>query len=164
MQATKEVLEDFVNNIEKMGYERGFKDGIMNDRACVKMIVGAYRNGVNDVWEAMAAILKVNKHELKAMGLPVSGVDYNIAEIVSQYSGVEVVNKVRAWKKREKVKVGDEITDGKLTYIITRVYLGCYDAIRFDGTVYHDLDISDKHKTGRSFDVEKILGKLRDKE
>ncbi len=165
MQATKELLEGFVNNIEKMGYERGFKDGNVNDRTFAESIEEAYRSGIDDAWEAMSTILHISKYELKEVGLPVSSIGSCIVEILSRYTGVETVNKIRAWKEREKIKVGDEVTeDGELTYIITRIYLGCYDAICPDGAVYHDLDIADKHKTGRHFDIEEILGKLRDKE
>ena len=62
---------------------------------------------------------------------------------------------------KENVGVGDELKyteedddDTALTYVVTRIYQGKYEAICPDGAVYRDLDISRMVKAGRVFTSE----------
>ena len=71
------------------------------------------------------------------------------------------------WKaKDDKIKVGDEVNWLGDCFIVTRIFQPrnmkeqC-DGIDDDGCVYHDVLMDDLEKTGRRFDIQKILEDMR---
>lgn len=173
------IARGIVNSVQ-LAYERGVKDGEEHREAkAIKNMAeysqsrfldgfqDGYEHGLQEAWEAARRIEAVPedggwKPEQRK---EIFGEYWPVTDIFNRFDVQEVLEKLKAWDERNIITVGDEITeDGGLTYIITRIYRGCYDAICPDGAVYHDLDIADKHKTGRHFDIKEILGKLGDKE
>ena len=80
------------------------------------------------------------------------------------------INHWTAKKQDDKIEVGDEVEwDNDFTgdrFIVTRIYQPygkkeqC-DGIDDDGCVYHDVLMDDLEKTGRHFDIEKILEEMK---
>lgn len=68
--------------------------------------------------------------------------------------------------KSGKIEVGDEVNWLGDCFIVTRIFQPrngkeqC-DGIDDDGCVYHDILMDDLEKTGRHFDIEKILEEMR---
>lgn len=68
--------------------------------------------------------------------------------------------------KDDKIEVGDEVNWLGDCFIVTRIFQPrnmkeqC-DGIDDDGCVYHDVLIKDLEKTGRHFDIPKILAEMR---
>lgn len=179
MQETEEFLKGLtrgINNTIRLAYERGVKDG--EERREAKALKNmaeysqsrfqdGYECGANEVWEAAKRLAVAPKDGGLTSGQieEIFGEYLSLFDIFFKYSVQEVLERLKAWDERDIITVGDEVTeDGDLTYIVTRIYQGCYDAICPDGAVYHDLDMADKHKTGRHFDIKEILGKLRGEE
>lgn len=163
------IARGIVNSIQ-LAYERGVKDGEEHREAkALKNMAeysqsrfqDGYERGLQEAWEAARRIESTPYEQTGEM----FGKHLSACGIFNQFGVHEVLEKVKAWDEQEIITVGDEVTeDGDLTYIVTRIYQGCYDAICPDGAVYHDLDMADKHKTGRHFDIKEILGKLRGEE
>lgn len=183
MQEIEEFLKGLtrgINNTIRLAYERGVKDGEEHREAKAIKNMAEYSQsrfqdgfqdghelGANEVWEAVKRFVIAPKDGgLTSEQIEeIFGEYQSLLDIFYNFSVQEVLEKLKAWDERDIITVGDEVTeDEELTYIITRIYQGCYDAICPDGAVYHDLDIADKHKTGRHFDIKEILGKLGDKE
>lgn len=71
------------------------------------------------------------------------------------------------WKANDdKIEVGDEVYWSSDCFIVTRIFQPrnqaeqC-DGIDVDGCVYHDVLMDDIEKTGRHFDIAKILEEMR---
>lgn len=76
-------------------------------------------------------------------------------------------NQWTAKKQDDKIEVGDEVNWLGDCFIVTRIFQPhnmkeqC-DGIDDDGCVYHDVLMDDLEKTGRHFDIEKILEEMRE--
>lgn len=67
------------------------------------------------------------------------------------------------WKaKDDKIVVGDEVADknGYKT-IVTYIYGDLFDGLCSDGSTITNLSLDDNHKTGRHFDIDKILDEMK---
>lgn len=67
------------------------------------------------------------------------------------------------WKaKDDKIEVGDEVIDedGDKT-IVTNIHSDLFDGLCSDGSTMADLFLDDNRKTGRHFDIDKILEEMR---
>lgn len=67
------------------------------------------------------------------------------------------------WKaKDDKIVVGDEVADknGYKT-IVTYIYGDLFDGLCSDGSTITNLFLDDNHKTGRHFDIDKILDEMK---
>ena len=75
-------------------------------------------------------------------------------------------NQWTAKKQDDKIEVGDEVDWDGDCFIVTRIFQPrnmkeqC-DGIDDDGCVYHDVLMDDLEKTGRHFDIEKILEEMK---
>lgn len=72
-----------------------------------------------------------------------------------------------AKKQDDEIKVGDEVDWSGDKFIVTRIFQPydkaeeC-DGVDTDGCTYHDVLISGLTKTGRHFDIEKILEEMKE--
>ena len=68
--------------------------------------------------------------------------------------------------KQNEINVGDEVNWLGDCFIVTRIFQPCNmkeqcDGIDDGGYVYHDVLMDDLEKTGRRFDIQKILEDMR---
>jgi hypothetical protein len=132
----------------------------------------AYQRGLEDAWKAARKIVCDE------------GIDMNTLctifrrgcsdSIIRDYSASEAITKLKAYEEKQKaddkVKVGDEVEwDNDFTgdrFIVTRIYQPygkkeqC-DGIDDDGDVYRAVLIESLVKTGRHFDIQRILEDMK---
>ena len=136
------------------GNDIGYKDGV-ND-------------GQNDAWEAARKIAispgdgGLSTHDL----FKIFGND-SLQYAFKNYSASEAIAKLKAYEEKQKadeeIKVGDEVIyNGTTKCIVVRPedderYASLIDS---DGTLY-SADHRECKKTGRHFDIDKILAEMR---
>lgn len=85
--------------------------------------------------------------------------------IVGDLVEIEISGR-RDMSKQNEINVGDEVNWIGDCFIVTRIFQPrtqkeqC-DGIDDDGCIYHDVLIKDLEKTGRHFDIQKILEDMR---
>lgn len=150
---------------DEESYKRGLHDG--ND-------IG-YKDGVNDgrndAWEAVRKIV-LNPYN---GGISISDLvsifgNSSIQNIVKNYSASEVIAELKAYEKKQKaddeVKVGDEVKHKLASKnddsrgIVTKEWKDVYYIMWSDGSSGR-WDKDRIVKTGRHFDIDKILEEMR---
>ena len=131
----------------------------------------AYQRGLDEAWKAARriSVIELNgglagKELMKIYGT------MDIHKIYDDNTASEAIAKLKAYEEKQKaddkIEVGDEVNWLGDYFIVTRIFQPrnmkeqC-DGIDDDGCVYHDVLIKDLEKTGRHFDIEKILEEMR---
>lgn len=144
------------------GYERGIKDGNINDGTFAEKVKEAYENGLNDAWEMARKIM------LHSIGLHVNEVEriYGMCEyeVLHSLSASEAIEKLKAWKD-ETFKIGDEVKSDAFDDkgIITHITTDGAVAIISSGSSMMKVGKSGLHKTGRTFpEMAKMLKQMKE--
>ena len=136
----------------------------------------AYQRGLDDAWEAAK---KIFGYEIDG-GIPIDEIGnvfgyaedktFCTADIIRHNTAAEAIAKLKAYEEKQKadeeIKVGDEVNWLGDCFIVTRIFQPhnmkeqC-DGIDDDGCVYRDILMDDLEKTGRHFDIDKILEEMR---
>ena len=131
----------------------------------------AYQRGLDEAWKAARriSVIELNgglagKELMKIYGT------MDIHKIYDDNTASEAIDKLKAYEEKQKadnkIEVGDEVNWLGDCFIVTRIFQPrngkeqC-DGIDDDGCVYHDVLIKDLEKTGRHFDIQKILEEMR---
>ena len=131
----------------------------------------AYQRGLDEAWKAARriSVIELNgglagKELMKIYGT------MDIHKIYDDNTASEAIAKLKAYEEKQKadnkIEVGDEVNWLGDCFIVTRIFQPrngkeqC-DGIDDDGCVYHDVLIKDLEKTGRHFDIQKILEEMR---
>ena len=122
----------------------------------------AYQRGLDDAWECARELY------LNGACKDLFGEYFNT--FIKNYTAQEAIAKLKAYEEKQKaddkIEVGDEVNWLGDCFIVTRIFQPrngkeqC-DGIDDDGCVYHDVLIKDLEKTGRHFDIQKILEEMR---
>ena len=156
-----EELEDAQKEIDE-AYQRGLHEG--ND-------IG-YKDGVNDgrneAWEAARKIAQQWEEDSDTEHRLV--IDDSISVTLDSMTASEAIEKLKAYEKQKaenEIKVRDEVVwtgDEDVVIVVTRVYtvnnIEWCDGVGRDGKVYQILT-EHASKTGRHFDIDKILEEMR---
>jgi hypothetical protein len=129
----------------------------------------AYQRGLNDAWEAARKISLMSPNEIEKVFPGAAKYNrYNLG-----YSGVEAIEKLKAYEEKQKaaddIKVGDEVISLKRNgeviedmspWIVTYETKYSYQGFEADGMSRKNPKDSVR-KTGRHFDIQKILEEMR---
>ena len=123
-----------------------------------------YQRGLNDAWEAARKIVTWPDRSL--INSDTFDLDHG-ESVFTKYSASEAIAKLKAYEeqKADELKVGDEVDWSGDRFIVTRIYQPLVDkrcnGIAKDGSVYMDVVCDRLTKTGRHFDIDKILEEMR---
>ena len=128
-----------------------------------KQVDEAYQRGLNDAWDAARKISLMSPDEIEKVFPGAAKYNrYNLG-----YSGVEVIEKLKAYEEKQKadgeIKVGDEVIyNGTTKCLVVRPETDERYAVLIDGNGYHySADHRECKKTGRHFDIQSILEEMR---
>lgn len=128
----------------------------------------AYQRGLDEAWEAARRISILESDggyswkEMKS----IFGTD-SASEIYMRHTATEAINKIKAYEEKQKaddeIKVGDEVEvlNSGSKYLIAWIAGTSICGFAHDGMTCH-LQPSDVRKTGRHFDIAKILEEMRE--
>ena len=121
----------------------------------------AYNKGLNDgrneVWEFLDRI----EHAIKSSVLiEVFGYS-NIGDILDHFKPQEALAKLKEYED-SKIEVGDVVTEGNRTFIVTHISCDCVFGLLPDGDLYSVPKISDCKKTGKHIDIKAILDQIKE--
>ena len=164
-----------LRNAYDEGFERGLEEG-RNEKdckACMETDAKAnadynsgYEDGMHDAWECARKIVLLKDDG----GIPTS--DYKEAlgtqkfeyEIFKDMPVSEVLSKLKEYEaKQAEIKVGDEIISGGDKGVVTRANNrgGEWSVIWFDGSVSEVFEKKFPKKTGRHYDITRILEQMK---
>ena len=135
----------------------------------------AYQRGLDDAWEAARKIIHMPEGNLLNIFTECYSAVCTALQVLLKYDAAEAIEKLKAYEEKkkqdDKIEVGDEVEwDNDFTgdrFIVTRIFQPygkkeqC-DGIDDDGDVYRAVLIESLVKTGRHFDIEKILEEMRE--
>ena len=159
----EELNSDYINehfgDLQDTAYQKGVNDGSLDVKQRVE---GAYQRGLDDAWECARELY------LNGACKDLFGEYFNT--FIKNHTAQEAIAKLKAYEEKQKadnkIEVGDEVNWLGDCFIVTRIFQPrngkeqC-DGIDDDGCVYHDVLIKDLEKTGRHFDIQKILEEMR---
>lgn len=168
--------EPDTEQVREESYQRGYSAGKVDAydedakkiTKWIKKSEEAYQNGMDAAWEAARKILKYRSKGgcLEVLTDVFSNAD-GWWDIINKYTASEATAKIWQYEQEKKeIKVGDEITDGFTTVIVTKITdrsdgSKIYQAILPDGEVFEDFDHC--RKTGRHFaEIVEALEKLKE--
>ena len=147
------------------------KDKLKNlDEETKQSVDEAYQRGLEDAWEAARKLFSsmADSDIEKAFPTEWNSGGFNA---LMNLQPQEAIEKLKAYEEKQKVddkiEVGDEVNWLGDCFIVTRIFQSrtqkeqC-DGIDDDGCVYRDILMDDLEKTGRHFDIEKILEEMRE--
>lgn len=156
----EELNSDYINkyygSLQDEAYQRGVEDG------------------QNETWEAARKISTLESDggyswkEMKS----IFGTD-SVCEIHMRYTAAEAISKIKAYEEKQKaddkIAVGDEVAfhhdDGRPDTVVVVTYIGqngFIDGMDGRGTQYALKNPAKWTKTGRHFDIDKILKEMND--
>ena len=161
-----EELEDAQKEIDE-AYQRGLEEG---KKATWGLVADAssteYQRGLNEAWEAARKISLMSPDEIEKVFPGAAKYNrYNLG-----YSGVEVIERLKAYE--EKQKADDEIKAGDVVrlcrHTVPYIVTSCdgdddtYILMTVNGGFIKAGKDNDVHKTGRHFDIDKILEEMKE--
>lgn len=160
-----------VNEAYQRGYDKGYADKTNNDEVVKGLAKDIYKRGLNDAWEAARKIvLSPDEGGTSLTDIYVMfGNNGSMQRVFRSYSASEVIEKLKAREKKQKaddeIKVGDEVrigSDGTEKFIVTAKYCEqdhCIAVMTKRGGFF-TVNLSSLVKTGRHFDIDKILEEM----
>lgn len=158
-------IEPDLDAIKQEEYEKGYKTAkvqcdIQTEKDLREVGERHYQKGLSDAWDAARTLWNTpNRKEI--FGYTV------FSNALMSLTGQEVIEKIRQYEqeKEEQIQVGDEITDGITTAIVTKISGSLSEpviqAIELDGEVYENFE--NGHKTGRHFpEIAEVLQKMKE--
>lgn len=141
-----------------------------------KKLEAEYQRGLDDAWEAARKIGHASQMKLKEMEFDFTDKDwcYNPSwYVVMNYTSSEAIAKLKAYEEKQKaedeIKVGDEVIslrkNGEVIedispWIVTYETKYAYQGFDACGR-FHNNPKERVRKTGRHFDIDKILEEMR---
>jgi transcription antitermination factor NusG len=147
-------------------YQKGFNDGKEYglDESDMREAV-SYQRGLDDAWEAAKKILQM--YDFTVFGLEHDGVFESPLNEGQQMTPQEAIEKLKAYEEKQKaddeIKVGDEVEvlNSGSKYLIAWILGTSICGFAHDGVTCR-LQPSDVRKTGRHFDIDKILEEMKE--
>jgi len=170
MDETEELDSDYIKEhfpdlLVQASYQRGYKAGHEEGKKVSYTI--SYQRGLDDAWEA-ARKVALNSND---GGLGIEELDeifgcYALQQVFRQYSAQQTIEKIKAYEEKQKaddeIKVGDEVEvlNSGSKYLIAWISGTILCGFAHDGVTCR-LQPSDVRKTGRHFDIAKILEEMK---
>lgn len=156
----KESMTRFLDTIYSKGYDKGYAD-------CIDDVVEeSYQKGLDDAWRCAVKIVNSPLSDAKILE---EIFDTSLPEdVLPTTSASEAIAKIKEYEEKKRanegIKVGDEVV-GKsgLTAIVTRVMLNEITLVFDDGSSGSHLK-KDFKKTGRHFDIQSLLNRMKEEE
>lgn len=130
----------------------------------------AYQRGLEDAWEVAKKLFSTMADSDIEKAFPTEWNNGGFNALIN-LQPQEAIEKLKAYEEKQKaddeIKVGDEVNWIGDCFIVTRIFQPrtqkeqC-DGIDDDGCVYHDVLMNDLEKTGRHFDIHKILKEMKE--
>jgi hypothetical protein len=138
----------------------------------------AYQRGLNDAWEAARKIAdmwtRIDNDKLLAIFGITERIGYStIRSLFEKQTANEAMLELEAYEEKQKaddkIEVGDEVeisqSDENGVWVVVKVEkhddYEAYCAINKDGDIYFEEEHDRVTKTGRHFDIDKILEDMR---
>ena len=164
----EELNSDYINehysNLQDEAYQRGHKEGYAKGFGEGTLTVGGdYQKGLEDAWEAARKIVTMPDRDFINSDI----LDLDPGEsIFTKYAASKAIAKLKAYEEQkavDEIKVGDEVIDkdGDKT-IVTNIHGELFDGLFYDGSTMSDMFLEDVEKTGRHFDIDKILEEMKE--
>ena len=114
----------------------------------------AYQRGLDDAWEAARELY------LNGACKDLFGEYFNT--FIKNHTAQEAIEKLKAHKHNDKIEVGDMVRhDRGWTAVVTSIDNVGFSVMDYNGNVASYSDISKFTKTGRHFDIDKILEEMK---
>lgn len=155
------------------GYDKGYADKTNNDEVCNELAKDIYQRGLNDAWEAARKIvLSPDEGGTSLTDIYVMfGNNGSMQRVFRSYSASEVIEKLKAYEEKQKadeeIKVGDEVIDTQTgaRFCVTHFWKSNHGDKGVSGfnreCSAFQVTIGKAKKTGRHFDIDKILEEMR---
>ena len=165
----EELNSDYINEhfgeLQDQAYHKGLEEGKKATWGLVADASSAeYQRGLNDAWEVARKIVCDEKLDWNTLlHLFNRG---NFTGIFGDFSAAEAIEKLKAYEEKQKaddeIKVGDEVEvlNSGSKYLIAWFAGKSLCGFAHDGVTCH-LQPSDVRKTGRHFDIDKILEEMK---
>ena len=169
----KDILDNYGEEVKRSvdeAYQKGLNDGKEYglDESDMREAV-SYHRGLDDAWEAAKKIALMDTETSEN----VTGY-FGLFRIMENLTPMQAIEKLKAYKEKQKeeaedeIKVGDEVAfhhdDGRPDTVVVVTYIGqdgFIDGMDGRGTQYAHKNPTKWTKTGRHFNIEKILEDMR---
>lgn len=163
-----QLQDDAYERGHGVGYQKGYKDcetRYCSFDACPNR-QAEYQRGLNDAWEAAKKIALMDTETSEN----VTGY-FGLFRIMENLTPMQALEKLKAYeeKQNDKIEVGDEVAfhhdDGRPDTVVVVTYIGqdgFIDGMDGRGTQYAHKNPTKWTKTGRHFDIDKILKEMND--
>ena len=129
----------------------------------------AYQQGLDDAWEAAKKIIRMPEGDLLNIFTECYSAVCTALQVLLKYDASEAIEKLKTYEEKQKaddkIEVGDEVkhkSEGVTwTAIVTRIRCGTLTLMGHSGASADNYPIEDFVKTGRHFDIDKILEEMR---
>jgi hypothetical protein len=179
----EELNSDYINehfgDLQDEAYQEGYKACMSEndfDSPCTSC--EAYQRGLNDAWKAARKIAdmwtRIDNDELLAIfGITERIGHSTIRSLFEKQTANEAMLGLKAYEEKQKaddeIKVGDEVAfhhdDGRPDTVVVVTYIGqdgFIDGMDGRGTQYAHKNPTKWTKTGRHFDIDKILEEMKE--
>ena len=164
-----DYINEHYRDLQDTAYKRGVNDGSLDVK---KRVGGAYQKGLNDAWEAARKIAgmwtRIDDDKLLAIfGITERIGHSTIRAMFEKQTANEAMLELEAYEEKQKaddeIKVGDEVQHGDSTGIVCAVgdliLSGLWTGDESFGPFQWYKE--ECKKTGRHFDIDKILEEMR---
>ena len=164
-EAVKHILDDVQNRIDE-AYQRGFDDGKKAFDLLDAERDSEYQLGLDDAWEAARRIIHMPEGDLLNIFTECYSAVCTALQVLLKYDASEAIEKLKAYEEKQKaedeIKVGDEVRhDRGWTAVVTSIDNVGFSVMDYNGEVASYSDIGKFKKTGRHFDIPKILEEMK---
>jgi hypothetical protein len=170
-EAVKHILDDVQNRIDE-AYQRGFDDGKKAFDLLDAERDSEYQRGLDDAWKAARKIaLYRDEGGTSILDLTEIFDCCTIQQVFRRYTVSEAIAKLKAYEEKQKtdncIEIGDEVEWDGDKYIVTyrNTNMGViqdYDLMSRYGSVVDHVKRCSFVKTGRHFDIAKILEEMKE--
>ena len=174
----EELNSDYINEhfseLQDMAYQRGYKACMSEndfDSPCTSC--EAYQRGLNDACEAARKIIRMPEGKLLNIFTECYSAVCTALQVLLKYDASEAIEKLKAYEEKQKadeLKVGDELEHTVSGYTSKAIFLekikddeDWYKCLFWTGCGVTILTYPKRQfkRTGRHFDIDKILEEMR---
>jgi hypothetical protein len=173
LDGLKTLASKCIEKAYDKGYKSGSKEGNINDGTFAAKVKEAYNNGLSDAEKAIKRVInEPSKGGLYANEMQKIFGTKGTFTILLSYSMPEIIEKIREYdeKKSERnvspdneLHIGDEVyaLDENRRKVVTAINGNTAIVLCTNGKC-GAFYISDLHKTGKHFAIDKVLGELEE--
>lgn len=162
----KKCLKNF-EQVRKEAYKNGY-DAACKDIDIKSKINAAYRKGLDDAWEAVKKLARMNTDTSES----ITG-QFGLHNIMHNLTAYEAIKKIRQYEQKEKITKGDVVrlkSAPEVEILVTYAdeeYVGGMALTEVDdsckiGDQYTDIRIHKVEKTGRHYEIAEVLAKMKE--